>query len=796
MDETANRVYLVNFNNFRYAVREDDVVNLFIPIEIILLPSSREDRDIFVTTLDDDLFYLYDISHFLGCNAGDYESARQVFILSETDRINGFFINHTCDEPQVPELYLHLPEYIQSPFLNSVVVIKGKPFPLLNIYELHKKMLESNTPDEGISFKIKMSGERDVTAAESYCRYNYGHLTYCIPDFMVSESEIIKADIMPVSFYPIQVAGLACYQKSIIPVIRFTGNGEGKESEGHFIVFTAGGTNFGLCADTREGDMDPASLPVRELPPIARNGGWTHALVDEGKLYPLVDLYGILHGIGEKEVRDRFKDIYSPVSDFPSVFLNDVIEVMEFKFGGTCYGLPREEVAECFSFMEYSRFPGLPGMIPGILFYKDELLPVLDLALWSGEDSHRAKYRDMVFFVNGNLRLAIAVEKMLDWKIIERDRQREYRHFIVYGCYSDERLKLILNIHAMLKNYEKVKFTLIESSREEETGALPVEDETVPEEVPEPEEPVEITDEKMDKIKDVPEPEELVEITDDKMEKIKDVPEPVDSSAEKKREPPPVRKGMFTVKEETGKADRLTGEKPGNLKKEDVPVEQTSQTPEKREHPVEKREFPVKKTAVLLSLLALIIGVLFIFFFWGDADKTIDTNEEVKTNVEKVAIPKKEGAERRPAGESDAVKEIQKIEMKKPGKNKPGGEIFVLWEDDKSISFQHILFSADSAKLLPAEIQKLNGIASLLTVHREKKVRITGHTARFGTESGRKLLSNERAYAVGKYLVSTGACKEKQLSYRGMGAANPAADNSSPEGRKKNRRVEIFLFKE
>jgi chemotaxis signal transduction protein len=402
MDSTIDKVYPVNFNGFRYAVREKDIIQHFIPIDIMLLPSTPGDRNIFVTTLDDDIFYLYDVTRFLGGKSGDFESARHVFIVSETDKVHGFFINQISGGPLVPELILPLPEYIRSPFLDSIAIIEGKALPLLNILELHGRMLIEETPDPGISCEIESSGKRNVTGADIYYCFSHDHRPFCVPGFSLTEMEIIKADIAPVFFYPEQFAGLACYKESIIPVICLFGGREDEERDGHIVVSGAGNMHVGLIADAKEGEVDRARMPVRELPPVARSEGWSHALVGDGKIYPLVDLYGLIDDPGKKKAGGGFKDLYIPSSDFPSLFLNEVVDIMEFEFRGNCYGLPREEVIECFSYKEYCRFPGLPVMMPGLLFYNDELLPVLDLALWSGEGSGSAGYRDMLFFVNGN----------------------------------------------------------------------------------------------------------------------------------------------------------------------------------------------------------------------------------------------------------------------------------------------------------------------------------------------------------------------------------------------------------
>jgi outer membrane protein OmpA-like peptidoglycan-associated protein/chemotaxis signal transduction protein len=553
--------------------------------------------------------------------------------------------------------------------------------------------------------------------------------------------------------------------------------------------------HVGLIVDAKEGEVDPARMPVRELPPVARSEGWSNALVGDGKIYPLVDLYGLIDDPGKKKAGGVFKDLYIPSSDFPSLFLNEVVDIMEFEFRGNCYGLPREEVIECFSYKEYCRFPGLPVMMPGLLFYNDELLPVLDLALWSGEGLDSAGYRDMLLLVNGNLRLVIATEKVCDWKRIEKERQREYRHLFVYGCYREEKLKIILNIHAMLTHFDEVEFTLGESRKAKGAILPPDEEKGVPEEGPEPEEPVEAAAEDSDEIKEMPQSRDAVPCIE--------------------REVPPVKNEKIAGKGGSVRPDSISGKKPVELKKDQMPDTEVMQSPVEREAPAGNKEEPEWKTIpateekittpvmgeeaekktspapedktfvpeemnegpaaadgkkalliILVAFFALITGLLYTFFFKENIHKNADLKEETKTGIRK---------------------QVETV---------PGGSRFILSEDERKIIFSHILFPADSATLLSSEIQKLEGISSILVSHRGNEVRIAGHTARFGTEAGRKFLSGARARAVGKYLVSTGSCTKEQLRYRNMGSAIPVGDNSFPEGRKKNRRVEIILLKE
>ena len=98
-------------------------------------------------------------------------------------------------------------------------------------------------------------------------------------------------------------------------------------------------------------------------------------------------------------------------------------------------------------------------------------------------------------------------------------------------------------------------------------------------------------------------------------------------------------------------------------------------------------------------------------------------------------------------------------------------------------------FDFDSAELKPAMIEALDQVvAKLKATPGEEKLEVIGYTDSTGPEAYNQRLSERRAQAVADYLASKGITN---LSIKGMGEANPIADNSTREGRAMNRRVEI-----
>jgi outer membrane protein OmpA-like peptidoglycan-associated protein len=107
---------------------------------------------------------------------------------------------------------------------------------------------------------------------------------------------------------------------------------------------------------------------------------------------------------------------------------------------------------------------------------------------------------------------------------------------------------------------------------------------------------------------------------------------------------------------------------------------------------------------------------------------------------------------------------------------------------------EDIGFPPDSSRILPSEEDRLSLLAEILAQFPDNDILVTGHTALAGTAAGRQQLSIDRARAVGEYFLSEGIRRPEQVFFRGFGASQPIADNDTPEGRSRNRRVEVMVL--
>ena len=106
-----------------------------------------------------------------------------------------------------------------------------------------------------------------------------------------------------------------------------------------------------------------------------------------------------------------------------------------------------------------------------------------------------------------------------------------------------------------------------------------------------------------------------------------------------------------------------------------------------------------------------------------------------------------------------------------------------------------LLFETNKSTLRSDHFATLNSIARYLVSHPERSVRISGHTDNTGSEQHNLALSKRRADVVAEYLAENGV-DTNRLETFGLGSAKPIDGNSTDEGRKKNRRVELLIHKE
>jgi outer membrane protein OmpA-like peptidoglycan-associated protein len=114
-------------------------------------------------------------------------------------------------------------------------------------------------------------------------------------------------------------------------------------------------------------------------------------------------------------------------------------------------------------------------------------------------------------------------------------------------------------------------------------------------------------------------------------------------------------------------------------------------------------------------------------------------------------------------------------------------------EIEKPFILDDVQFTTGNAVLTPESHARLDELVEYMTHKPTSTIQISGHTDNVGKKAVNKKLSQQRADAVRDYLVSKGidASRIKSVGY---GDEKPIAPNDTPDGRRKNRRIEAIAI--
>ena len=118
----------------------------------------------------------------------------------------------------------------------------------------------------------------------------------------------------------------------------------------------------------------------------------------------------------------------------------------------------------------------------------------------------------------------------------------------------------------------------------------------------------------------------------------------------------------------------------------------------------------------------------------------------------------------------------------------------VVVEDNRIVINEKIQFVFNKATIKPESDGLMQDLIKVIKDHPHiKKLAVEGHTSSEGSDKYNLKLSDKRAKAVVEYLVKKGELPKEMFTAKGFGETKPIGDESTEEGKEKNRRVEFNI---
>lgn len=108
------------------------------------------------------------------------------------------------------------------------------------------------------------------------------------------------------------------------------------------------------------------------------------------------------------------------------------------------------------------------------------------------------------------------------------------------------------------------------------------------------------------------------------------------------------------------------------------------------------------------------------------------------------------------------------------------------------VTMADVLFDTGKYNLRPAARERLARLSGIVLAHPGLMLQVEGYTDSTGSDEFNQKLSEQRAETTCSFLLEQGLSQDMVMA-KGLGKTMPIADNSTPEGRQKNRRVEIIV---
>jgi len=411
-----------------------------------------------------------DLAAYLGVTVVESVSSSSIIIYPDRNNsLAGFTIESKVRIIKKSDVkIIPLPEYLKCGDIDKVAVVDNVLIPLINSANVCRRFEEKQfLPDRpGYSIDSYIDPEVQVSG---YHLFDCGEDQFALPD-SVSVLSVESYKITDMAGLPDYLAGIFLYQDKIIPVMDFARRiGIDSSDEQEMMIADIQGRSFGLLVN-KTGSLVNAKETQEHFLPALVQSNWMHkAIYYEKQIVPIVELDHLLSaGLRGKEEKPLPKR-YSFSSEFHSEMGKKVVEVTEFSILSMKHAFPKSEIIETMDPIFFTHLPNVLPVVIGIANYKEEFLPVIDLALCFGYKTGISDMSKMVLMQNGDFKALVLVKHVFpDRKVPVEDQKSlpvKIPHEIIYECYLDEtRICLILNIEALTLYFDPDKTPILDNS--------------------------------------------------------------------------------------------------------------------------------------------------------------------------------------------------------------------------------------------------------------------------------------------------------------------------------------------
>ncbi|MCU0821913.1 MAG: chemotaxis protein CheW, partial [Spirochaetes bacterium] len=309
----------------------------------------------------------------------------QVLLLSEKEDIAGFAIEQKVRRYEIStENILKLPDCLHSQIVDTCVIYSSKPIPVINIKALYGLIKNKEYSPQTLLVPDVYSKPADLSGIRDYKYIKVGNELFAFPDRGLIDELPAPGVITASVLFPKYVKGVTLYNNSLLPLVSLARKMKIAETgkEEHTIIMEIEKNIFGFLSDSAAGNSNEL-IKTAGLPPIARSPWMKSAIIDGGKIIPVIDPAALIMPKTE-DGTIPVDSLYLPENSFENNFGERDADVTEFLILNTVYSLPRSEVKDTIPCGGIRRIPGATPVVIGVSEYEGELIPVLDPALYFG----------------------------------------------------------------------------------------------------------------------------------------------------------------------------------------------------------------------------------------------------------------------------------------------------------------------------------------------------------------------------------------------------------------------------